>query len=156
MTCDAVAARAVELVDVVDAIDERRGHRRARIEAACRALHVAGQAPDHLALQHHAGRRVRQPLGNRGDALRLRGPVRTVQAVAAAAGLAQAAIDEGRATVEVSTSFLALILPEIKSSPMQFDALRAVWNRTCDEQGLPQLKQQNTETTEEDAEDGPF
>lgn len=69
---------------------------------------------------------------------------------------AQAAIDEGRATVEVSTSFLALILPEIKSSPMQFDALRAVWNRTCDEQGLPQLKQQNTETTEEDAEDGPF
>ena len=66
------------------------------------------------------------------------------------------ATDEGRATVEVSTSFLALILPEIKSSPMQFDALRAVWNRTCDEQGLPQLKQQNTETTEEDAEDGPF
>lgn len=69
---------------------------------------------------------------------------------------AQAAIDDGHATVEVSTSFLALILPEIKSSPMQFDALRAVWNRTCDEQGLPQLKQQNTETTEEDAEDGPF
>ena len=69
---------------------------------------------------------------------------------------AQAAIEAGDATVEVSTSFLALILPEVKSSPLQFDALRAVWNRTCDEQGLPQLKQQNTETTEEDAEDGPF
>jgi len=69
---------------------------------------------------------------------------------------AQAAIDEGSATVEVSTAFLALMLPEIKSSPLQFDALRAVWNRTCDEQGLPQLKKQQNETTEEDAEDGPF
>jgi hypothetical protein len=69
---------------------------------------------------------------------------------------AQAAIDAGDATVEVSTSFLALVLPEITSSPLKFDALRAVWNRTCDEQGLPQLKRENTETTEEDAEDGPF
>ena len=79
-----------------------------------------------------------------------------MQALAEFQDAAQAAIDEGRATVEVSTSFLALILPEIKSSPLQFDALRAVWNRTCDEQGLPQLKTLNTETTEEDAEDGPF
>ena len=71
---------------------------------------------------------------------------------------AQAAIDAGEPTVEISTSFLALILPEIKSSPLQFDALREVWNRTCDEQGLPQHKKLKPEPTEDedDAEDGPF
>ena len=72
---------------------------------------------------------------------------------------AQAAIDAGDATVEVSTEFLALILPEVKSSPLQFRALREVWNRTCDEAGMPEQKRLepviNDDNDDEDA-DGPF
>lgn len=69
---------------------------------------------------------------------------------------AQAAIDAGDQTVAVSTSFLALILPEVKSSPLEFAALRAVWNRVCDEQGQPQLKVIIPEATEDSDDDGPF
>jgi hypothetical protein len=69
---------------------------------------------------------------------------------------AQAAIDAGDDTVTVSTSFLALILPEVKSSPLEFAALRAVWNRVCDEQGQPQLKMTIPDPVEDSDDDGPF
>lgn len=69
---------------------------------------------------------------------------------------AEMAIDQGVESIEVRTAFLALILPEIKSSPLEFEALREVWNRLCDTQGLPHLKRGLPPTTEDEAEDGPF
>ncbi|SNB79783.1 hypothetical protein SAMN07250955_1233 [Arboricoccus pini] len=70
----------------------------------------------------------------------------------------EAAIDAGDATVPVPTDFLALILPEVKSSPLQFEALRAVWNRVCDEQGMAHLKRETpaTPADEDSSDDGPF
>ncbi len=66
------------------------------------------------------------------------------------------AIEKGAETVEMPTAFLALILPEF-SSPLQFVALREVWNRLCDERGQPDLKKPVPEEGREDESgDGPF
>jgi hypothetical protein len=53
---------------------------------------------------------------------------------------ARKALDEGQATAELPTAFLALVLPELRTDPLQFAAMRAVWNRLCDEKGVPEEK----------------
>lgn len=53
---------------------------------------------------------------------------------------ARKAVDEGKTTAELPTAFLALVLAEIQTDPLQFGAFRAAWNRLCDEKGLPEEK----------------
>lgn len=53
---------------------------------------------------------------------------------------ARKALDESKTTAELPTAFLTLVLAEIRTDPLQFAALRAAWNRLCDEKGVPEEK----------------
>jgi len=66
--------------------------------------------------------------------------------------------DEKLEKVEVPTAWLRRVLPEIRSSPLIFEAMADVWNRECDRLGMPERKMQGSppQGAEDDGNDGPF
>lgn len=51
-----------------------------------------------------------------------------------------AALARGDTRAELPLDFLKLVIPEISAAPTMFDAMKEVWNRVCDAEGLPQRK----------------
>jgi hypothetical protein len=51
-----------------------------------------------------------------------------------------AALAKGAERAELPLAFLKLVMPEIATTPMMFDAVKEVWNRVCDAEGLPDRK----------------
>lgn len=50
------------------------------------------------------------------------------------------ALARGGERAEVPLAFLKLAMPEIAAMPTMFDAVKEVWNRVCDAEGLPARK----------------
>jgi hypothetical protein len=46
----------------------------------------------------------------------------------------------GKDRAELPTAFLRMVLLDLKTEPLMFDAMKGVWNRICDEEGFPQQK----------------
>lgn|ERR1700693_6208484 len=50
-------------------------------------------------------------------------------------------IASGKDKFEVPAHFPRLAIEDIASTPLCFDCLVEVWNRTCDQEGMPEQKQ---------------
>jgi hypothetical protein len=61
---------------------------------------------------------------------------------------ARKGIASGKNKIEVPADFLKLVIEDIASTPLSLDAVVEVWNRVCDQEGMPQEKK-NTPGPEE-------
>lgn len=66
---------------------------------------------------------------------------------------ARKGIASGKDRIELPTAFLKLVIEDIASTPLSLDALVEVWNRTCDQEGMPEEKK-NAPGPEEPASPG--
>ena len=65
-------------------------------------------------------------------------------------------LDTGADSVTVPAAFLRRVIDDIATSPLMFGAVRQDWNRHCDAQGQPALKEGSGDGDDDDNGEGPF